>query len=79
MRVDSEGATIDVVADIKTERVCRTYSCHSLFVKSVFWLLISTVLTQMLSLVGCSLRRQWVCGFCYMQGCSIEGNRGYKS
>lgn len=29
MRVDSEGATIDVVADIKTERVCRTYSCQS--------------------------------------------------
>lgn len=34
--------------------------------------------TNMLLLVGCSLRGQWFCWFCDMQGCSIQGDRGHK-
>lgn len=30
-------------------------------------------------LPDCSIRRQRICGFCYMQGCSVKGYRGHQS
>lgn len=76
---DFNSAAIDVVADVRPERVITDSQSHRPYpISTVSFLSFYYVfLTAAFLLVGCSIRRQWFCRFRYMQGCGIQRHRGH--
>lgn len=75
---ESSTSTIDVVADVKSEKVCAHFPFFDDFDIHFRGVLFKNVIAFICLVVDCSIGRQWVCWFCHMQGSGFQGHRSHK-